>query len=766
MTVKRLSATARRGALLLAVLAVSGWAIPTAPVGASRLPMGHAGLGAGHRANERRGLSLSQLPSSLANTIRHTLARQQRDDYRVLAQRNRFLAANPGQNMQIAFTPAGPRLSGRGWTWGMRLVGMGRSRINPVATGTMILQGSQLAYRRGHLIEWYRNGPTGLEQGFTLRARPAGPAAEAITLKLALSGSLQAHPERGGQELGLSLSNGQRVLRYGGLAAHDAVGRTLPTHLELTGHRLRLVVQDRGARYPVQIDPYAYQTQLDLGTSAASDNLGTSVALSSDGNTALLGAPGRPVNGQGAAGAGDVFTRSGATWSYQAQLDLDTRAPGADYLGYSTALSSDGNTALLGTFGRTVNGQTYAGAGEVFTRSGTIWSYQAQLDLGTNAAASDRLGTSVALSSDGNTALLGARLRTVNTQSSAGAGEIFTRSGQGWSYQTQLDLGGRAAGADDLGISAALSSDGNTALLGARYRTVNTLSSAGAAEVFIRSGALWSYQTQLDLSSSAATNDQLGTSVALRSDGATALLGAPYRMGNGLSNAGAGEVFSQGLSQTGVSNGTQASASVGGTGPNTPGSYSATASGASGSVTVATYSGNPTTATPPSNASGYFDVKVTPGNAFTSVSIVDCNLGIGTGLYWFDGTAWQAASPVSRNTPTTGCATLTVTGSSHPALSQLGGTPFVAGTAAPTAARVSAAHATRQAGVLTLTWRVAHTRNIVGFDLYAGTLRLNAHLIPVHRVQSYAFHTRWSGAGPYTLHLILSNGTSISLPIH
>jgi len=53
----------------------------------------------------------------------------------------------------------------------------------------------------------------------------------------------------------------------------------------------------------------------------------------------------------------------------------------------------------------------------------------------------------------------------------------------------------------------------------------------------------------------------------------------------------------------------------------------------------------------------------------------------------------------------------------------------------------------------------------VGFNLYAGALRLNAHLIPVHRSASYAFHTRWSGAGPYTLHLILRNGASISLPI-
>ncbi len=219
-------------------------------------------------------------------------------------------------------------------------------------------------------------------------------------------------------------------------------------------------------------------------------------------------------------------------------------------------------------------------------------------------------------------------------------------------------------------------------------------------------------------------------------------------------------------SQTDASNGTQATTWVGGNGPNTLGSYSATAFGASGSVTVGTYSDNPTGANPPPNASNYFDVKVSTPNSFTSMSIVDCNLGTGTTIYWFDGAAWQAASPVSLNTPTTGCATLTVTGSSHPTLNQLGGTPFAAGgAAAPTAARVSAAHASRHAGVLSLTWRMAHTRNVVGFNLYAGTRQLNAHLIPVHRSASYAFHTHWSGAGPYTLHLMLSNGASISLPI-
>ncbi len=370
----------------------------------------------------------------------------------------------------------------------MRLVGLGRSQMAPVARGQMVAQGSQLTYRRGSLTEWYRNSPSGLEQGFTLGARPAGSSREAITLHLGLSGNLRAQLERGGGTVDLSLPDGQRVLRYGGLTVHDAVGRSLPAHLELTGQQLRLVVQDRGARYPIQIDPYAYQTELDLAT--AGDELGFSVALSGNGSIALLGASGATVNGQTAAGAGEVFTRSGTTWTYQTQLDLGTNTAGG--LGSSVALSSDGTTALLGAFGRTVNGVYHAGAGEVFI---------------------------------------------------------------------------------------------------------------------------------------------------------------------------------QGLSQTGVSNGTQASASVGGTDPNTSGSYTATAFGASGSVTVATYPSNPTSAKAPPNGTNYFDVKASTPNSFTSVSIVDCNLAAGNTLYWFDGTTWKVATPQRPNTPSAGCITLTVSSTSSPTLS-------------------------------------------------------------------------------------------------
>jgi len=71
--------------------------------------------------------------------------------------------------------------------------------------------------------------------------------------------------------------------------------------------------------------------------------------------------------------------------------------------GCSVALSGD--TALIGAWSKDVGGNTYAGAAYVFTRSGTSWSQQAELTA-SDAAADDHFGHSVALS--GDTALVGA----------------------------------------------------------------------------------------------------------------------------------------------------------------------------------------------------------------------------------------------------------------------------------------------------------------------------------------------------------------------
>ena len=101
-------------------------------------------------------------------------------------------------------------------------------------------------------------------------------------------------------------STGRVALRYGGLVAQDATGRRLRGSLSLVDHRLTVRVDDRGARYPVRIDPLLQQgSKLTAADEQGEGSFGWSVALSADGNTALIGG----YTDNGSVGAAWVFTR-------------------------------------------------------------------------------------------------------------------------------------------------------------------------------------------------------------------------------------------------------------------------------------------------------------------------------------------------------------------------------------------------------------------------------------------------------------------------
>lgn len=114
----------------------------------------------------------SALPVGLRQAVSSTLGAG-RSRYFIRGRPGRLVARSGG--LEIAFGAAGPVVRARGGRLS-RPVGGRRPRGHARrATGSRPSSaGNRVTYRRGGLTEWYRNGPLGLEQGFTLARRPAG----------------------------------------------------------------------------------------------------------------------------------------------------------------------------------------------------------------------------------------------------------------------------------------------------------------------------------------------------------------------------------------------------------------------------------------------------------------------------------------------------------------------------------------------------------------------------------------------------------------
>ncbi len=465
-------------------------------------------------------VGLSSLPASAQDPVSAALGADS-PAYRVRASGADLRATNPAQHLRALFGRSGVRLRSGALEedLSLRAVGYGRS-LSTVGDVRPSAEANRVLYAREGLTEWYANGPLGLEQGFTVARAPSAAAAGPLTLSIALSGNAHVLLAPGAQSVTVSRS-GVPSLRYGGLAATDAQGRALHSWLELRAGRLLVRVNTRGARYPLRIDPLVQQAQLEATGEAGEGRFGRSVALSEDGNTALIGGP----RNHGQVGAAWVFARSGSTWTQQAKLEAEPEGStgvGEDYFGRGVALSSDGNTALVGDPG----GRGERGAAWLYTRSGSTWTQQAELEGG-GEIGGGQFGARVALSADGATALIGG----FADNGDVGAAWVFTGSGATWTQQAEL-VGGGEVGAGEFGRSVALSADGATALIGGSLDN----GGVGAVWAFTGSGATWTQQAEL-VGGGEVGAGEFGRSVALSADGATALIGGS------LDNGGVGAAW-------------------------------------------------------------------------------------------------------------------------------------------------------------------------------------------------------------------------------
>ena len=218
---------------------------------------------------------------------------------------------------------------------------------------------------------------------------------------------------------------------------------------------------------------WTLQQHLLAADGAAVDEFGSSVAL--DGETAVVGAWSDTVGANIQQGSAYVFVRSGTTWAQQAKLDAaDGQAQ--DFFGVSIAISGD--TVIAGSDWHDVGANTNQGAAYVFVRSGTTWSQQQQLTAG-DGAMNDEFGHSVAVI--GDSAVVGAWMDDVAAAIDEGSAYVFTRSGTIWTQQQQVNAADGSAG-DQFGTSVALGA--NTLIAGAWADDVGANADQGTASVF------------------------------------------------------------------------------------------------------------------------------------------------------------------------------------------------------------------------------------------------------------------------------------------
>jgi hypothetical protein len=270
--------------------------------------------------------------------------------------------------------------------------------------------------------------------------------------------------------------------------------------------------------------------------------------------------------------------------------------PGQAY-GSSVALSADGTVLAVGA-PREFSPETSiapesgyltpgtgtdaidSGAAYIVKRTGIAWNQIAYIKP-SNSRAGAKFGTSVALSGDGSTLVVGAPQESSaaigvggneadTTAAGAGAAYVFTASlvaSPFWAQQAYVKAS-NTAGGDNFGTAVSLNGDGSVLAVGAPSEdgsatgingTPDTFAAnAGSVYVYARVATSWSQQAYVKASNTGG-GDGFGSTVSLASDGATLVVGAPSEAGAGValgadgannaaSQAGAAYVFTRSAS--------------------------------------------------------------------------------------------------------------------------------------------------------------------------------------------------------------------------
>ncbi|HET9060387.1 MAG TPA: hypothetical protein VFN61_10740 [Acidimicrobiales bacterium] len=192
--------------------------------------------------------------------------------------------------------------------------------------------------------------------------------------------------------------------------------------------------------------------------SAGTDNggeFGSSVALSSNGTDAVVGAPGAGASYSGAAYL-YVASAGGAWPSLPALMFSGPLQQGAEF-GNSVAVSAAGDVVLIGA---PAAGPSFDGEAYLYQETLGKWPLQPGTIFAGPPGSSAWLGTSVALSANGQVALMGGPI------AASGAAYLYTEPNGTWPYSASVVYPAPAGAPYGVGSAVALSANGQVALMG------------------------------------------------------------------------------------------------------------------------------------------------------------------------------------------------------------------------------------------------------------------------------------------------------------
>lgn len=272
---------------------------------------------------------------------------------------------------------------------------------------------------------------------------------------------------------------------------------------------------------PVQVDRFVSPDY------SSNDAFGHGISVSRDGNVMVVGA----IYWDGLTDEGAVYTYSynGSSWTYLNTL-LSSNRVASNYFGYKTALDATGLKMVVSSQLADPSGVSAAGFVETFTRASTssAWQPVGSVLVDTTLVASDNFGNSLALSSDGNTLVVGVANKDYSDNYSGGTDRGLVRiyswnsSTNSWTLTNTITLPEVETNltSTKFGSGLALNSAGDLLTISSLYNFF------GKIYTYKKVNNTWQIQPQVLEAPSVQSNQSFGGHLSMDSDGKILLVGA------------------------------------------------------------------------------------------------------------------------------------------------------------------------------------------------------------------------------------------------